>query len=531
MSVDDGAGARAALSRAGYVVPRYRAAEAAPWYHALHGNVPDHEIDFIYCPEVPDGPLTRTHFGHLARLLKYIEPRTDSPFAFAIGNLSRDDTQHEPGHGGVALVLGFRVSGVMDGAGRQDPPFAHAVVAIDRDLRGPTLLDATLAFLRFPTGRVGVGPSPAEFYRAYARCAEERPDSVPEILRHYVDGFGDLPALRSSALPLGWEIDERARPGRIAIVHPEDEPFENIARAAARLAAVLYRSTIRWTSIVSGGEVDIPGGLSIQFVPRPLAGVGGGRLLIPIEQVPEGEAEIAWEIFGARPAGPSRLEGAEPEETPRGEGLLEGARGGARREDDDPTLVTCAPDRPPPAAPAADEEDPIIEVTVDLEDLLGRAEPAAAAVVVEAPARAVEKDRGDDAEIHRAALGLPSRGWRWVGFGLGVVFASAAFVALLVSDFGGPASPSSPLLLPGGSAPPAPPAIPATAPPPAIHPKPDLAPLPGPLPARPPGSPGGIANVAPAMRWMRPRTLPPIDRALPRRRPAPPRLRPSTRRD
>src|SRR5688572_9540024 len=93
----------------GYAVPTYRATEDTPWYHFLHGNVPGHQIDFMYRPEVPQGALSRQHFSHLARLMKYIEPQTNAAYAFAIGNLSRDDTQYEPGHGGLALLFGLRI--------------------------------------------------------------------------------------------------------------------------------------------------------------------------------------------------------------------------------------------------------------------------------------------------------------------------------------------------------------------------------------------------------------------------------------
>src|ERR1700679_1854281 len=131
--------------RAPYVVPSYRAPGDAAWYHFLHGNVPGHQIDFIYRAEVPQGPLTRQHFSHLSRLMKYIEPQSNERFAFAIGNLSRDDTQYEPGHGGVALIFGLRIHGATDHAGRQDPPFAHGIAAIDRALDGATLIEAAVA--------------------------------------------------------------------------------------------------------------------------------------------------------------------------------------------------------------------------------------------------------------------------------------------------------------------------------------------------------------------------------------------------
>src|SRR5689334_6842305 len=94
-----------------YEVPTYDAPVGAAWFHFLHGNVPGHQIDFIYRHVVPWEALSRQHFGHLVRILRYVEPRDRNEQAFVIGNLSRDDTQHEPGRGGIAIVLGLRVHG------------------------------------------------------------------------------------------------------------------------------------------------------------------------------------------------------------------------------------------------------------------------------------------------------------------------------------------------------------------------------------------------------------------------------------
>src|SRR5262245_3392225 len=138
--------ARGGDARAPYAVPRYRAGDGAAWYHVLHGTVPGHQMDFIYCPEVPHGPLTHTHFAHVARLIKFTEPREQASFAFAIGNLSRNDVQHEPGHGGVALIFGLRVEGALDHASRAMPPYAHGLVAVDRELDYGVLIDAITSF-------------------------------------------------------------------------------------------------------------------------------------------------------------------------------------------------------------------------------------------------------------------------------------------------------------------------------------------------------------------------------------------------
>ncbi|WP_437757939.1 hypothetical protein [Sorangium sp. So ce1389] len=288
----------------GYVIPRYRAPADAPWYHVLHGNIPGHQIDFMYCPEVPQGPLTTTHFSHLARLMKYIEPATGATHAFAIGNLSRDDTQHEPGHGAVGLIFGFRIGGTVDHAGRGNPPFAHGLVAVDRDLGYTTLLEASATFYRHVMNATELNSSAGMFYREYVGAVREAPERVPHVLERYVEEYGDLPYLRRSSATWDWVADEGTLPKRVVIVHKHDEPFGAIAHAAARIATVLYRSNIKWTSITSGREADIPGGVSVRFVrERDVTMEDRHGVLIRIEEVAEDEGEIARGMFGARPQG------------------------------------------------------------------------------------------------------------------------------------------------------------------------------------------------------------------------------------
>ncbi|WP_437289633.1 hypothetical protein [Sorangium sp. So ce406] len=288
----------------GYVIPRYRAPGDAPWYHVLHGNIPGHQIDFMYCPEVPQGPLTTTHFSHLARLMKYIEPATGATHAFAIGNLSRDDTQHEPGHGAVGLIFGFRIGGTLDHAGRGNPPFAHGLVAVDRDLGYATLLEASATFYRHVMNATEVNSSAGMFYREYVAAVRDAPERVAHVLERYVEEYGDLPYLRRSGATWDWKVDDGAAPKRVVIVHKHDEPFGAIAHAAARIATVLYRSNIKWTSITSGREADIPGGVSVRFVrERDITMEDRNGVLLRIEDVSEDEGEIARGMFGARPQG------------------------------------------------------------------------------------------------------------------------------------------------------------------------------------------------------------------------------------
>jgi hypothetical protein len=285
---------------AGYVVPTYKARPEVGWYHFLHGNVPGHQIDFMYRPEVPQGPLTQQHFGHLARLVKYIEPRYRSAYAFAIGNLSRDDTQYEPGRGGVALLFGLRIRGAKDHQGRQDPPFCHAVAAVGRHLDETRLLEASIAFYQKLVPDKESEAEGSGWYHTYLRHAQNM-DALPPLLRAYVADFDDLPVPLPSGLGFRWSTEGARLPKRIVIVHGSGEPFEAIAACAARIAGVLVESDIRWTVISSGREADVPGGLSIRFVPRREAGVEeSGVQILKLEEVPRAPEEIAERLFGAR---------------------------------------------------------------------------------------------------------------------------------------------------------------------------------------------------------------------------------------
>jgi len=302
--------ARERESRAPYVVPRYRAEGDPAWYHVLHGTVPGHEIDFICCPAVPQGLLTQTHFAHVARLMKYIEPREKAAFGFAIGNLSRDDTQHEPGHGGLALIFCLRVEGVVDHASRAMPPYAHGLLAIDRAMDYRTLIEAATTFHRH---FLPEGPSDAtgSFYRAYVERMRNQPASVEKLLAEHIAELDELPQPRRSELGADFVATKDAVRDRITIVHPDNEPFSTVASVAAALASILYRSNVKWTTISSGREIDIPGGVSIRFVPESEAPRDSAGVVLRLDEVPGDEAEIAEMLFSAKPrtTGAPRREG------------------------------------------------------------------------------------------------------------------------------------------------------------------------------------------------------------------------------
>lgn len=283
-----------------YVAPTYTAPKGAAWYHFLHGYVPNHEIDFIYHPDIPQGPLVQQHFSHLARLVKYIEPRRGASYAFAIGNLSRDDTQYEAGRGGIAIMFGLRVHGVKDHAGRQDPPFCHAVGAIARHLDQDALLQAASAFHeKIVAGSDGHALARG-FYREYAGDAQSAAGRA-KLINTYIRSFDDVPGPGLSKLSLRWVPGTAAPPKRVIVVHPDDAPFDVIAAAIARIAAVLVESSIRWTVISTGREGDMPGGVTVRFVPANEATTeGADGLVLNLADVPVEPHEIAEKLFAAR---------------------------------------------------------------------------------------------------------------------------------------------------------------------------------------------------------------------------------------
>ncbi len=318
----------------GYVVPRYRAEGHPAWYHALHGAIPGYQLDFMYCPDAPQGPVTRTHINHLSRVMKYIEPRHGAPFAFALANLSRNDVEYEPGHGGLGVIFALRVTGVVDHMERPNPSYSHGAITADRRLDYATLLEAIgVLYRRFlETDEQGENTT-GGFYRAYYELKQKQqkqnqpPEIVEAFLHDYIIHFDELPQPQRSHLGLEWEASEENVPKLVTIVHADDEPFENIAHAAAMLGAMLYKSNIKWTTITTGREAEIPGGTWIRFVPaseapregralsprearktaaqdlRMLAARDPKGMQVSLKDLPEDEAALAHLMFGAKAPG------------------------------------------------------------------------------------------------------------------------------------------------------------------------------------------------------------------------------------
>ncbi|MDI1442490.1 hypothetical protein [Polyangium sp. 6x1] len=292
---------------AGYEVPTYKVPYGAAWFHFLHGNVPGHQIDFIYRPQVPQEPLTRQHFSHLSRLVKYIEPRHGSAYAFAIGNLSRDDTQYEPGHGGLALIFGLRIKGAKDHAGRQDPPFCHSAALIDRHLDGEAIYGTAVQFYQKLLPDEESQAEGSGWYHTYVQHAQNA-DALLPLLKGYLADFEDLHTPGPSGLSFRWTVENSTPPRRVVIVYPDRVDFATLAYCMARIANVLVESDIKWTAISNGREQDVVGGLTVRFVPRREATAEPADVvLMYLEQVPEDPAEIAAQLFNAHVVRPSQI--------------------------------------------------------------------------------------------------------------------------------------------------------------------------------------------------------------------------------
>jgi hypothetical protein len=286
-----------------YDVPTYEAPQGAAWFHFLHGNVPGHQIDFIYRHVVPREPLSRQHFGHLTRMLRYIEPRDRNDQAFVIGNLSRDDTQHEPGHGGMTIVFGLRVHGAKDHAGREEPSFSHAIVAVDREFDENSFVATALVFRQKLIKNMQLTTDGVGFYHAYTSCGED-PLRAGTLLRAYVADYDNLPAPPPSRLSLSWTARDIVQPKRIAIVHKDGLPFEELAHWAGRIAAVLFTSDVRWTMISNGREEDLPNGTTIRFIPASVGiSAEDGVIVHQLEDMPAEAEALAWYLFQAKPVG------------------------------------------------------------------------------------------------------------------------------------------------------------------------------------------------------------------------------------
>lgn len=231
---------------------RYTAAQYLPtpgecWYHVLYGHVPRHQMDTILRPVIPTQKLHPQHFAQLQPYIKLVMPPLDESFAFALCNLSCEDSQHQPGRGGLAMVVSNRVSGLRDHALRDSLVFAHAALAIDERFTPELLTEAALRLQQF------VQEQGVPWYRSYYTGGQA--DS-PESAQAYLRRLHALPRPEPDAIGTTWHVDAPP-PHNLLLIECGDAPFEDIALCIARIGSVLYRTDLRWASISTGME-EIP---------------------------------------------------------------------------------------------------------------------------------------------------------------------------------------------------------------------------------------------------------------------------------
>ncbi|MBL9043897.1 MAG: hypothetical protein JNM83_19950 [Myxococcales bacterium] len=223
---------------------QYQPTGGEHFYHVLFGHVPRYQMDFILRPELPSRSFRPQHFAHLGPLIKFLAPPLGMHYAVAIGNLSSNDTQHVPGRGGLAVSVSTRVADLRDHAQRESPVFAHSLVVIDEPLGTHQFAAAVETFAeRVLTDGVS-------FYHGY--YASGQADNFERVF-HYVRSLRELPAPTGDSDPVCHVVEARP-PYNQLLIDCRSVDMRTVLHLAARLAVILYRTNLKWTTITTGSE-------------------------------------------------------------------------------------------------------------------------------------------------------------------------------------------------------------------------------------------------------------------------------------
>ena len=223
---------------------QYQPTGGEHFYHVLFGHVPRYQMDFILRPELPSRSFRPQHFAHLGPLIKFLAPSLGMHYAVAIGNLSSNDTQHVPGRGGLAVSVSTRVADLRDHAQRESPVFAHSLVVIDEPLGTHQFAAAVETFAeRVLTDGVS-------FYHGY--YASGQADNFDRVF-HYVRSLRELPAPTGDSDPVCHVVEDRPPYNQI-LIDCRSVDMRTVLHLAARLAVILYRTNLKWTTITTGSE-------------------------------------------------------------------------------------------------------------------------------------------------------------------------------------------------------------------------------------------------------------------------------------
>lgn len=353
------------LGLAADAVPgRFRTLQYQPlpgerWYHILFGHVPRYQMEFILRPELPYRKFRPQHFAHLGPQIKFLSPSPMQNAAFAIGNLSSNDTQHIPGRGGLSLLVTTRVAELRDHAQRESPVFAHGLVAVDELMVEATLAQTLSVFLQHVL-QEGQG-----FYRGYYTSGQA--DNLDRV-QGYIRSLRDLPVL-----------DDDNQPAAVFVQYIRDEPppynqilvdcrqidVSRIVALMARLAVLLYRSNLKWSTVTTGSEPFEPRlhqgadfgvgvrllceGVSDEAIERHLrdAQPQSRAVLLGQDDLPSDDDELAARLFGAsvlRPVPSARPAPADGDGPASAWQPISIAGGGAdaHGSSEDPTLAFAA---------------------------------------------------------------------------------------------------------------------------------------------------------------------------------------------
>lgn len=262
-------------------------AEETIWHHFLHGH-PDG--GFIHRPDAAAGGLSRQHVRQIARLMKRLAPRSPGEPAFAIGNLERDEMG-----GGIVIAVATSAPSFSGRVPTGELPFCHAIALVDRFLDEHVIFAALAALYK----AILPDEDGISFARTYRRHAKD-PAVASALVHSYLREFATvLPAPRPCPLVLRWTDMHLDGPRCTQIAHAPEAPFEVLAAAAARIAAMLAASDVPWAWVSTGPEADAPDGLAVHFVPASaVVGEKNGVQVLPLAELPNEDEELAW-TFGA----------------------------------------------------------------------------------------------------------------------------------------------------------------------------------------------------------------------------------------
>jgi hypothetical protein len=265
-------------------------AEETIWHHFLYGNPTG---GFIHRPPSRERGLSRQHERQVARILKRLSPRSAFEPAFAIANLTREDSAG--GGGGIVIAVATSTPDFSGRIPNGEMAFCHAIAIVDRYLDAQVIFDAlSTLYKAILPDEDGIW-----FARTYRRHAKD-PAVASALVGSYLSEFDVLlPSPREYPTALRWTDMRLDGPQRMQIAHALDAPFDALARAAARIAAVLVASDVPWAWISTGRETDARDGLRVHFVPagETLAEENGGPITL-LEDLPDEDEELAW-TFGA----------------------------------------------------------------------------------------------------------------------------------------------------------------------------------------------------------------------------------------